>query len=164
MFWDRLVQYPGRVKLTDPATGNYILRDTERAEGDITDEGTTLNSAGFDEALKSYFDIGQDNAELIGNALSTTRTLATGFSGEVRYGKLGDFVIVHVQVATTQARTKRNMTSTTIPTAMRPTADILEGIRGNDRKTIKLLTTGYVYLNFDAGNGEQIFCDFMYRR
>lgn len=44
-FVDRLVQYPGRIKITDTTTGNEQIVDVTREEGDITVEGTLLNAA-----------------------------------------------------------------------------------------------------------------------
>lgn len=44
-FVDRLVQYPGRIKLTDVNTGTEQVVDVVREEGDITVAGTLLNAA-----------------------------------------------------------------------------------------------------------------------
>lgn len=44
-FVDRLVEFPGRIKLTDTTTGNEQVVDVERQEGDIIEPGTLLNAA-----------------------------------------------------------------------------------------------------------------------
>lgn len=44
-FVDRLVEYPGRIKITDTTTGNEQVVDVERQEGNIIEPGTLLNAA-----------------------------------------------------------------------------------------------------------------------
>ena len=43
-FRDRIAQYPNRVRLIEVATGEETVYDIIRDEGDITDEGTSLNA------------------------------------------------------------------------------------------------------------------------
>lgn len=44
-FTDRIVEYPGRYKLTDVGTGDELgTFDLERAEGEVTEPGTLLNA------------------------------------------------------------------------------------------------------------------------
>lgn len=50
-FIDRIVQYPGRVKLT-PVAGQSNVYDMTRQEGTITQEGTKLNSEEMDECIE----------------------------------------------------------------------------------------------------------------
>lgn len=47
-FKDRIVQHPGRIKLTDVSNGNEMICDVERAEGTITAPGTLLNASNMD--------------------------------------------------------------------------------------------------------------------
>ncbi len=47
-FKDRVVQYPGRLKLTDVDTGVEMTVDVERAEGNITAAGTLINADNLD--------------------------------------------------------------------------------------------------------------------
>ena len=44
-FVDRLVEFPGRIKITDTTTGNEQVVDVERQEGNIIEPGTLLNAA-----------------------------------------------------------------------------------------------------------------------
>lgn len=44
-FTDRIVEFPGRIKLTDTSNGNEMICDVERAEGTITEPGTLLNAS-----------------------------------------------------------------------------------------------------------------------
>lgn len=43
-FVDRLVEHPGRIKLTDTTSGNEQIVDVTREEGVITEPGTLLNA------------------------------------------------------------------------------------------------------------------------
>lgn len=47
-FKDRVVQYPGRLKLTDVDTGNEMTVNVERAEGTVTAAGTLLSAENLD--------------------------------------------------------------------------------------------------------------------
>lgn len=42
---DRIVEFPGRLKMTDVETGDVYIYDVERAEGEVTEEGTPYNKA-----------------------------------------------------------------------------------------------------------------------
>ena len=44
-FTDRIVQYPGRIKLTSVQDGTEATYDMTREEGTVTTEGTLLNAA-----------------------------------------------------------------------------------------------------------------------
>lgn len=44
-FTDRVVQYPGRIKLTNVQDGTEATYDMTREEGTVTTEGTLLNAA-----------------------------------------------------------------------------------------------------------------------
>lgn len=47
---DRIVEHPGRVKLT-PVAGEENTYDVERAEGEVTQPGTELNSENLNNAF-----------------------------------------------------------------------------------------------------------------
>lgn len=47
---DRIVEYPGRIKLT-AVSGETDTYDVERAEGTVTQEGTALNAANLNAAF-----------------------------------------------------------------------------------------------------------------
>lgn len=47
-FKDRIVEFPGRIKLTNVADGTEATYDVERAEGTITDPGTLINASNMD--------------------------------------------------------------------------------------------------------------------
>lgn len=161
MFWDRDVEFPGRVKLTDPDTGEYVVRDTERFEGDITDEGTTLDRNGIDEALQSYFDIGQENADLIAEELSDTGiTITSGLTGSVKYGRIGNLVIVYCKLVVDTAIDGFLAIAGGVPSDYRPTMDKLESIRANDRLKVKLGTDGRLSVDGTFPIGSQLFCEF----
>lgn len=44
-FVDRLVEFPGRIKLTDVSSGTEQVVDVTREEGNIIEEGTLLNAS-----------------------------------------------------------------------------------------------------------------------
>lgn len=160
-FYDRLTQFPGRVKLTDTTTGDEQIVDVERAEGDITDEGTTLDSDGFDTALESYFDIGQYNADLIASDLSSSGvSIPSGVSGSVKYGKIGSLVVVYVKLTVTTAIDGYKAIAGGIPSAYRPTADKLESLRISDREKARLGTDGIISVDGNYPIGTQLFCEF----
>lgn len=48
---DRVVQYPGRIKLTNVETGEQATYDTARAEGTASEPGTPLNASRLNEVL-----------------------------------------------------------------------------------------------------------------
>ena len=161
MFHDRQVQYPGRVKITDPSTDEYIIRDIERAEGDIEDEGTTLDQDGIEEALESYFDVGQENADLIAAELINTGiSIRSTVTGSVKYGKIGDLIIVYVKLVVSSALTSGATIASGVPAAYRPAADKLQGIRRNDREKLKLDSGGTITVDNDFTVGSQLFCEF----
>lgn len=54
-FTDRVVQHPGRIKLT-PVTGQADTYDMERAEGTVTTPGTPFNAATFDGVAQDIID------------------------------------------------------------------------------------------------------------
>ena len=47
---DRIVEYPGRIKLT-AVSGETDTYDVERAEGQVTQEGTPINAANLNAAF-----------------------------------------------------------------------------------------------------------------
>lgn len=47
-FKDRIVEFPGRIKLTNVADGTEATYDVEREEGVITEPGTLLNANNMD--------------------------------------------------------------------------------------------------------------------
>lgn len=49
---DRVVQYPGRVTMTNTETGEQTTYDTERAEGTASEPGTPLNASHLNEVLE----------------------------------------------------------------------------------------------------------------
>lgn len=162
-FWDRISQYPGRVKLTDVDTGDEQIVDVVRYEGTVTDEGTFLNSAGFDEALASYFDIGQMNSDLIAEELSSTGvTIASDVTGAVKYGQYGRLRIVHCKLVAGNAISGNSTIASGIPADYRPSADIAEGTRASDRVKVKLGTDGRISVDGDYAIGTQFFCDFAF--
>lgn len=53
-FFDRIVDYPGRVKLT-PVSGQTNVYDMTREEGGVIDEGTLLNAYNLnDQTVNRY--------------------------------------------------------------------------------------------------------------
>lgn len=49
---DRVVQYPGRIKLTNISTGEQMTCSVARAEGSVTSAGTVLNASQLNEVLE----------------------------------------------------------------------------------------------------------------
>ena len=80
-FKDRIVQYPGRVKLIDPDTSVEIVRDIVRDEGIVTEAGTLLNAANLTANVNELISAGiahiGDNA---GGRKSGTYSLSSGTS------------------------------------------------------------------------------------
>lgn len=50
-YTDRIVQYPGRLKLTNVSTGEQQTVDVARAEGTVTRAGTVLNASQLNEVV-----------------------------------------------------------------------------------------------------------------
>ena len=160
MFWDRISEFPGRVKLTDPTTGDFVIRDTERSEGEVQDEGTTLDRIGIDEALYSYFDVGQECSDLIAEDLSDTGvTITSGLSGSVKYGKVGSLVIVYVKLVVDTAISGNMAIAGGIPSDYRPPMDKLEPTRASDRVKVRLGTDGRLTVDGNFPIGTQFCCD-----
>ena len=55
-FTDRIVEFPGRVKLT-AVSGQTDVYDMERAEGAVTDDGTSFNAATFNQVAQNIIDL-----------------------------------------------------------------------------------------------------------
>ena len=44
-FVDRVVEFPGRIKLTDVSSGTETICDVDREEGTVTEPGTLINAS-----------------------------------------------------------------------------------------------------------------------
>ena len=53
-FTDRVVQYPGRLKLTDISNGNTQTVDVQREEGNVTVEGTPFKASVMNGIFSSF--------------------------------------------------------------------------------------------------------------
>lgn len=76
-FTDRVVQYPGRVKMS-PVSGQSDTYDVERAEGTVTEEGTPFNADAFNEIAQDIIDmIPKGNGRLWYGTCSTAAGTST---------------------------------------------------------------------------------------
>ena len=100
---------------------------------------------------KADDDIGQENADLIGAELANTLSLNTSyFSGTAKYEKIGDMVIVYVNVTTTASQsTNRRIESGAIPSDSRPSSAVSEVCRSYPSANLRVTTGGYVYLDYN---------------
>lgn len=110
---DRLVEYAGRRKLKNVATGEEILMDVSRSEGTVNQAGDAFSAANMnnlEQRIKTEFDsvnsslvsdiyVGDDKKlhKIIGGA-DTVLNFSNGFSsfgqGEYKYGTLTTSLIV----------------------------------------------------------------------
>ena len=54
-FVDRVVQYPGRIKLTNVSDGTEATYDVTREEGTVTVEGTLINAANMNDQVTNRY-------------------------------------------------------------------------------------------------------------
>lgn len=97
-------------------------------------------------------DIGQANADLIADDLANTLTLNSSyFSGTAKYDKIGDMVIVYVNVTTTASQSNnRRIESGAIPSGSRPSTNTSEVVRSYPSTSLRVTTGGYVYLDYNG--------------
>lgn len=147
-YTDRIVQYPGRITLTDTTYGNQNTYDVDRAEGTITRDGTPFNADSFNRIADEILDIEQYNADLIADELTQTLTANTSyFTGSIKYDKIGSLVIVYVSVSTTaaiSAGTSRGLSSSAIASAYRPATQANGIIRNMTDPLLQVSTSGQV--------------------
>lgn len=137
-FTDRIVQYPGRVKMT-PVSGQTNVYDMTAQEGTVTTEGTLLNAANLnaqtqlDSAVLEQFQsagmAGQyqnDMSNALGFLLSSriAYVIETGTSNSFHYVKWSDgrleaeriWNVGQVTISTTETSTTKVSGEITIPT------------------------------------------------
>lgn len=150
-FQDRLSEFPGRITLTDVEFGNQNTYDVDRAEGFITRDGTPFNAETFNRIADEMLDIGQKSADLIGAGLSKSLTASSSyFTGTIKYDKIGDMVIVYVDVVTTaliSGGTTRGLSASAIESEMRPLTQASGLIRDMDDPLLHVTTSGLVCVN-----------------
>lgn len=115
----------------------------------VTDEEKTTWNQKLDE---EDLDVGQENADLIAEDLANTLTLNSSyFSGTAKYDKIGNMVIVYVNVTTTASQsTNRRIESGAIPSGSRPSTNTSEVVRSYPSANLRVTTGGYVYLDYNG--------------
>lgn len=159
-FWDRQVEFAGRVRAKNVDTEEITIFDVSRAEGTVYDEGTILDSDGFDEGLQSYFDVSQEMADALADELDDTGVSLSNVSGSVKYGEIDGMKIVYVKLVATAALAEQAIIARYIPSAYRPSGAIMQGVRSSDRQKIKLTTSGEIIVQQATPIGGQIYTEF----
>lgn len=121
--------------------------------GDAIPIGTEAEYVdGLDDKIENVLDIGQENADLIADDLTNTLTLDSSyFSGTAKYDKIGDMVIVYVNVTTTASQSiDRRIESSAIPSGNRPSLSIKEVCRSYPSASLRVTTDGYIYLDYNG--------------
>ena len=95
-FVDRVVEHPGRVQMT-PVSGQSNVYDMERAEGAVTETGTSFNAATFNNIAQDILDKITEQANRI-TELENRETVktVTVSSGSVSIGA-GLFGAIQIQ-------------------------------------------------------------------
>ena len=138
-FTDRIVQYPGRVKMT-PVSGQTDVYDMTAQEGTVTTEGTLLNAANLntqtqlDNAVQNLFETAGMTSGTYQNGVSDALgfllssriayVIETGTSNSFKFWKWSDgrleaeriWNIGQVTLSTTETSTTKVSGEVTIPT------------------------------------------------
>lgn len=138
-FTDRIVEYPGRVKMT-PVSGQTNVYDMTREEGDVYTDGTLLNANNLntqtqlDNAVQNLFETAGMTSGTYQNGVSDALgflllsriayVIETGTSNSFRYWKWSDgrleaeriWNIGQVTLSTTETSTTKVSGEVTIPT------------------------------------------------
>lgn len=138
-FSDRVVEYPGRVKLT-PVTGQSNVYDLERAEGTEYTEGTLLNALNLntqtqlDNTVQNLFETAgmtsgtyqNGVSDALGFLISSMKAyvIETGTSNSFKYWKWSDgrleaervWNVGQVTISATETSTTKVSGEVTIPT------------------------------------------------
>lgn len=147
-FTDRIVEYPGRLRLIDVNYGSAEVVDVERAEGAVTNPGTPFSADSFNRIADEILDIEQYNADLIAGELTQTLTAnTTYFNGTIKYDKIGSLVIVSIDgEATTHIAPGgvRTIASNTLASGFRPSETTSGIVRGVTNALFQASTGGSV--------------------
>ena len=138
-FTDRIVQYPGRVKMT-PVSGQTNVYDMTREEGDVYTDGTLLNANNLntqtqlDNAVQNLFETAGMTSGTYQNGVSDALgflissriayIVETGTSNSFKYWKWSDgrleaeriWNVGQVTISTTETSTTKVSGDITIPT------------------------------------------------
>lgn len=138
-FTDRIVEYPGRVKMT-PVSGQTNVYDMTREEGDVYEDGTLLNAANLntqtqlDNTVQNLFETAGMASGAYQNGVSDALgflissriayIVETGTSNSFQYRKWSDgrldaeriWNIGQVTLSTTETSTTKVSGEVTIPT------------------------------------------------
>lgn len=78
-FTDRVVEYPGRVTLTDASDSSVLgTFDVTRDEGVVTDPGTPLNAANLNAEIQGMIDTAISALTIDGNGNVAVRNMQSG--------------------------------------------------------------------------------------
>ena len=138
-FTDRIVEYPGRVKMT-PVSGQTDVYDMTREEGDVYTDGTLLNANNLntqtqlDNAVQNLFETAgmtsgtyqNGVSDALGFLISSMKAyvVETGTSNSFKYWKWSDgrleaeriWNVGQVTISTTETSTTKVSGEITIPT------------------------------------------------
>lgn len=120
--------------------------------GSMTDDNALWTRNAIETCVYNAVDIGQETADLIAsNWLDGTLAACTSyFTGDIKYGKVGDLVIVYLygSIPTTRS-TNFYISTSTLPSGYRPSAAVKETnvIRTYKPLPIRVTTSGYIYLD-----------------
>lgn len=119
---------------------------------------TDMTSAEIDSFIDSIgesiglMDIGQVNADLVAEELTNTLTLNSSyFSGTAKYDKIGDLVIVYINVTTSASQSSDiRIENSAIPSGNRPSLTVKKVCRSYPSASLRVTTDGYVYLDYNG--------------
>lgn len=153
-FKDRVVQYPGRVRMINPSTLEESTVDLARAEGTITTEGTPFSADRFNRIADEMLDIGYRNSKLLANMLANSQAVnSTYFNTDINFGIKYDIVdslfvvAVDVAIISTFSGYSRVVSSGSLPSSMRPSSTKYGYLRDADGDAALDYSKPYIQVN-----------------
>lgn len=100
-----------------------------------------------------FLDVGQENADLMAAVLTQNVTLASGWTGTVKYDKVGDLVIVYLNIQASEAVTSnKRIDAAAIETSYRPSKEEKEYVRNLAKVQVSVNSTGQITLLLNGEN------------
>ena len=114
--------------------------------------GSNLATLNTEIQKKADDDVGQENADLVGEDLANTISLNSSyFSGTAKYDKIGSMVVVYVNVTTSSSiSSNRRIDSSAISSDYRPSSAQTETVRSYTTASLRVTTGGYLYLDYNG--------------
>lgn len=154
IFSDRSVQHPGRFRLTDISTNTTQDVDVARSEGVIYQAGTPFSAEVMNRMCDDISDAGQDYSDAISANWAALTVNSIWFSGAVKYNKIGNIVIVYVNLLQTGGSSGTSALSgsadaatNNLPSALRPLSSQNGTIRRIQNLSGNEAVQPYLYVN-----------------